>query len=77
MPIPDAAREDVVAATATFDAELQDTKEWLDREERANHKYAIEHEGKRYPGKQTVLPVSSESVQAFGAGHGYGGPREW
>ena len=73
MPIPDATREDVLSAMARFDAELRDTDGWLGWEERANHKYAIEHEGKRYPVKQAVLLGNCLSIQAFGARHVYGG----
>lgn len=68
MPIPDATREDVLDAMARFDAELRDTDGWLGWEERVNHKYAIEHEGKRYPVNQIVAMASNVGTQEFSGG---------
>jgi hypothetical protein len=52
-----------------FDREMRDTPEWLDWENNQAYKYAIEHDGLRYPVKQIVSMATDTPVNSFGGGN--------
>lgn len=66
--IPDASREEIQHALERFDRELRDGDEWRDWEDNANHKYAIEHDGRRYPVKQVVSLATGTPRSSFSGG---------
>jgi len=72
MPNPelvkDASREELIAAMDKFDAELRDSKDWQGWEDKKNHKYAILHEGKRYPVKEIIHLATGVPVGSFSGG---------
>lgn len=68
MPIPDASREDVVAAMDLFDAELRDSDAWRGWEGKGNFRYAVVRDGKRYPVKEVVAQAAGVSPREFSGG---------
>ncbi|MFT4039158.1 MAG: AAA family ATPase [Thermomicrobiales bacterium] len=68
MPIPDASHEDVLAAMARFDAELRGAEAWRGWETRGNFRFAIEHEGRRYPVKHIVADATGVGTHEFSGG---------
>ncbi len=68
MPIPDASRDDVVAAMDLFDAELRDSDAWLDWEANGNYRFAVVRDGQRYPVKQIVAEASGVGTREFSGG---------
>ena len=59
--IPDVSREVLRGAMEEFDKELRDIEEWFGWEQRGTHKYAITHEGRRYPVKQIIRMATGET----------------
>jgi hypothetical protein len=67
--IPETTRDELIAAMARFDREYRDAPEWEHWESRLQaHKYAIEHEGGRYPVKFTISLATGQPVAAFSGG---------
>jgi hypothetical protein len=64
--IPDVPREKLIEALVKFDDELRDTPEWQGWEAKLIQKYAIEHEGKRYPPKEIIRLATSFAAFAGG-----------
>lgn len=58
--IPDVPREELLAAIDKFDKELRSTEEWSSWEQKGPHKYAISHDGQRYPVKQIIRMATGE-----------------
>jgi 5-methylcytosine-specific restriction enzyme B len=66
--IPETTRNSVLEATERFDKELRDSQEWKDWERQESHKYAIAHEGRRYPVKKIVSIATNTPVSSFSGG---------
>jgi hypothetical protein len=66
--IPDTTREALVEAMERFDRELRDNPEWIDWEGKEFHKFAIEHNGRRYPVKKIVSLATNTPVSSFSGG---------
>jgi hypothetical protein len=66
--IPETTKEAVLGAMTRFDQELRDGSEWKDWEEKASYKYAIDHEGRRYPVKAVVSMATNTPVSSFSGG---------
>jgi len=66
--IPDVPREMLLRAMEKFDKELRDTEEWSGWEQKSPYKYAIAHEGRRYPVKQIISMATGESKTNFSGG---------
>jgi len=64
--IPETTRNSVLQATERFDKELRDSQEWRDWERQESHKYAIEHEGRRYPVKK-IVSIATNTPSAVSA----------
>ncbi len=52
--------EKLLEAMEQFDEESRGTKEWSNWEQNGTHKYAIVHDGKRYPVKQIIRMATGE-----------------
>ena len=52
--IPDVSRTKLLQAIEEYDTSLRDTLEWANWESKDTYKYAIVHDGKRYPVKQII-----------------------
>ena len=57
--IPETTRETILDAMRRFDHELRNTPEWSNWEQKANYRYAINHEGRHYPVKQIISMATS------------------
>ena len=68
MPIPQVATEALTDAMARFDRDFRDAAEWAGWEQNEVHKYAIEHDGRRYPVKQIISMATGMPVSDFYAG---------
>jgi hypothetical protein len=68
MPIPEASREDLLAAIERFDREFRESPEFAGWEDRLTYRYAIEHEGRRYPVKKIVSLASGAPTNSFFGG---------
>jgi hypothetical protein len=68
MAIPDASHNDLLRAMRLFDAEHRGADEWLDWENNRAHKFAIEHEGRRYPVKMIVALATGAYRDSFSGG---------
>jgi hypothetical protein len=66
--LPRLSRPAVLAAICEFDTELRATEAWADWETNGAHRWAIEHEGRRYPVKQIAGLASRLPVSAFSGG---------
>lgn len=66
--IPTVSRDQLIAAMERFDRELRETESWRNREQRGNHRYAIEHNGRRYPVKQIISMATGLAVSTFSGG---------
>jgi len=66
--IPDVPREALLAAMEEFDKGLRNTEEWSGWEQKGTYKYAIAHEGRRYPVKQIISMGTGESKTNFSGG---------
>ena len=51
-----------------FDKELRDTEEWFGWEQKGTYKYAIVHDGRRYPVKQIISMATGETKASFSGG---------
>src|SRR5437773_1344189 len=66
--IPETTRDAILDAMGRFDRELRNTQEWSDWEQKANYRYAVVHEGRRYPVKQIVAMATGLPVSSFNRG---------
>ena len=67
--IPDTTKDSLIDALRRFDEDLRDTHEWRGWEQQESYKYAIEHEGRRYPVKQIVSWATNTPVSSFQRWH--------
>ncbi len=65
MPIPDVAKEKIVAALDKFDREYRNDKRWIGWEQQANQKYAIVYKRKLYPPKMIISIATGISRNNF------------
>jgi hypothetical protein len=65
MPIPDASREDVLAAMERFDAEKRQTEYWRNWESWNNYYFTAIQNGQRYPVKQLVADTTGADLNSF------------
>jgi MoxR-like ATPase len=70
--IPSVDREVVLKAMNRFDRELRRAQEWAGWEQNRAHKFAIDHNGQRYPVKQVVSLATGMPVSDFSGGEGAG-----
>ena len=69
--LPDVTRDDVLKAFVKFDRELRGNENWANWETKESQKYAIEHEGRRYPPKMILALAAGVPVGNFSGGlHG-------
>jgi hypothetical protein len=68
MMLPRISRPAVLAAICQFDTELRVTEAWVAWEANRAHRWAIEHDGRRYPVKQLAALASSLPASAFSGG---------
>lgn len=66
--LPRFSRPAVLAAICQFDTELRATEAWAGWENNRSHRWAIEHEGQRYPVKQIAALASRLPASAFSGG---------
>ncbi len=66
--IPELPRGALLEAIENFDKELRTTKEWANWEQNHAHKYAIVHDGRRYPVKQIVHMATGADKNSFSGG---------
>lgn len=66
--LPDVKREAIVGAFKIFDAEYRGRPEWSTWESNGSQKYAIEHEGHRYPPKQILSIATGRKRNTFSGG---------
>ena len=77
-PVP---AEALLDAMERFDRELRHAANWVNWKRDRRHRYAIEHEGRRYPVKQIISMVTGMRVRDFTGGwksgnaHQYAGSR--
>ncbi len=67
--IPKVPREILLLAMDRFDRELRHSPEWQDWEQHENHKYAIEHNGRRFPVKGIIRLAASILAASFNGGY--------
>jgi 5-methylcytosine-specific restriction enzyme B len=68
MAIPPVPAEALREAMERFDRELRPTANWVNWEQDRRHRYAIEHDGRRYPVKQIISMATRMRVRDFGGG---------
>jgi hypothetical protein len=66
--IPDVSPERVREAARTFDNEWRDTRDWVDWEGNAAHKFALVIDGRRYPVKKVLSLASGIPISDFSGG---------
>lgn len=66
--LPRISRPAVLAAMCQFDTELRATEAWADWETNRAHRWAIAHDGRRYPVKQITALASDLPASAFSGG---------
>jgi len=54
MAIPEVPKQQIDGALARFDDELRDSSEWTGWQDKRNHRYAIERDGRLYPLKEII-----------------------
>lgn len=69
MPIPTASPDQFLQAFTQFDVDLRNASEWSNWEGKANHQYAILHDGKRYPVKQLISMALKVPRYSFSGGN--------
>ena len=77
MPIPQVATEALRDAMARFDRDFRGAAEWAGWEQNKAHKYAIEHDGRRYPVKQIVSMATGMPVSEFSGGEAAGNANQY
>jgi hypothetical protein len=68
MALPDVTHGALLSAMTEFDARYRHTKEWAGWQLNHSHKFAIEHEGKRYPVKIIVALATGVPRHGFSGG---------
>ncbi len=68
MAIPDVSRNEIIAALELFDSQQRGTPEWEGWEQRENHKYAIQYEGRLYPVKHIIGLAAGVGTNTFSGG---------
>src|SRR5579859_2677606 len=58
----------LLSALDQFDRNLRDTAEWVGWEKRQTHKYAIAHNGLKYPVKEIITMATKQPKAEFGGG---------
>jgi len=77
MPIPNVPTEALRDAMGRFDRDLRVTPESADWEQNRAHRYAIEHDGRRYPVKQVVSLATQLLVSDFSGGQAAGDANQY
>lgn len=67
--IQDVSKEKIIETLKFFDTTLRNTKEWINWDEHANHKYAISYEGALYPVKEIVSRATGTPKNKFYGGY--------
>ena len=68
MGIPPVPAETLLDAMQRFDGDLRHTANWVNWEQDRRHRYAIEHQGRRYPVKQVISMATGMRVRDFSGG---------
>jgi hypothetical protein len=68
MALPDVPSRALLSALNEFDARHRPTSEWASWETNRAHKFAIEHDGKRYPVKMIVSLATGVPRNSFSGG---------
>ncbi|WP_438031354.1 protein kinase domain-containing protein [Sorangium sp. So ce233] len=66
--VPEPTRRNLLRSMAQFDIQLRGTPKWAQWETNPHHKYAVEHEGRRYPVKQILSMASGMPTSSFSGG---------
>jgi len=72
MPIPNIPAETLQDAMGRFNRELRRTPDWANWEQNRAYRYAIEHNGQRYPVKHIVSMATGMPVSEFSGGEAAG-----
>lgn len=72
MAVPPVDRDELLLAMRQFDHEQRDAPEWSDWESNKAHRFAIEHDGRRYPVKRVISLATGAPVSDFSGGAGAG-----
>ena len=72
MAIANVPAKALYDAMGRFDRGLRGTPDWADWQENRTHRYAIEHDGRRYPVKQIISMATGTSVSDFSGGRAAG-----
>jgi hypothetical protein len=68
MSIAECNADDVRAAMARFDAEMRDSSDWANWNEKKNHKFAFVEQARHYPMKEIISMASGTSKDDFSGG---------
>jgi 5-methylcytosine-specific restriction enzyme B len=72
VPIPETTREQLLDAMRRFDSEGRNTADWSEWESKLSHKFAISHEGRRYPVKEIIrLATGATDFSGGSEANGY------
>lgn len=66
--IPETTREALTEALTRFDREQRDSPEWQGWEGRGTQRYALVHDGRRYPPKQIIALATGLPRTGFSGG---------
>jgi len=77
MPIPNTPAEALQDAMGRFDRDLRRTPDWAKWEQNRAYRYAIEHNGQRYPVKQIVSMAIGMPVSEFSGGEAAGDANQY
>lgn len=66
--IPKTTPEIIVKALERFDQELRDSADWSGWEQKENHKFAIQYNGRLYPVKKIISLATNTPVNSFSGG---------
>jgi 5-methylcytosine-specific restriction protein A len=66
--IPEIRQRDINRAMSTFDEKYRQTRRWEGFESNTRHRYAIEHNGRRYPVKMIISLATGLPVSRFSGG---------
>jgi hypothetical protein len=68
MAISTSTKEAVQKAMQRFDLEIRDTAEWLQWEQKNNHKFAFVYNDRRYPMKEVISIATGTPKEDFSGG---------
>jgi 5-methylcytosine-specific restriction protein A len=77
MAITHVSADALLDAIGRFDRELRDTADWSGWEQNRAHRYAIEHDRRRYPVKQIVSIATGIPVADFSGGEAAGNANQY